>query len=100
GARPLISSFPYTTLFRSAVVEADQETIVAGQENAVRQFIGQCDGIVMGARISGQPGAAGAIEDKQLPVRVHRIDELRVRCQKTQDRKTTRLNSSHRPNSN
>src|SRR5438094_5713970 len=76
--RPLISTlFPYTTLFRSCIRVREQSVLLDGRDKSVRQ------------RLGGATWAASGKKSTRLrgfPFELHGL----------QDRKSTRLNSSHR----
>src|SRR3712207_7704001 len=84
---PRSTLFPYTTLFRSLDVRADEQadvlacdvtddaSVAAAVPAAIERLGGRLDALVNNAGLGG-PASAGAFPDEQ-------------------DRKSTRLNSSH-----
>src|SRR5205085_11856894 len=89
--------FPYTPLFRSehrervavALLHSDQVVQVLLHEAAVLET-GQAVGRAEPVELSGARG-----EEVRHGVGLHRAEELRELLHRGEDRKSTRLNSSH-----
>src|SRR5207253_7071199 len=81
---PRLTLFPYTTLFRSCELDAsDYKELVRRQKIAVKQAT------------ADHQQAALTLEVAEIELRAYREGELVQAEQLFQDRKSTRLNSSH-----
>src|SRR3712207_6857649 len=78
---PRSTLFPYTTLFRSRVGDLLPPQVLLGEAAEVRRRGG-----VMGVGVREEPAEDRVLGDLRL---------VRVRLEVTEDRKSTRLNSSH-----
>src|SRR2546430_2956343 len=81
---PRSTLFPYTTLFRSHAPDDDHGQVVDGHEQAER--VGEHDARVVGHEAPGHARVEGADDEREQLVAVEAHAE---------DRKSTRLNSSH-----
>src|SRR3546814_13971342 len=103
--------FPYTTLFRSngskpVLLFVDMRKVLLRRHSAQRSvrpvgpgMIGAAEGERIAPLLTDQrhaPVRTGVVERPHIPVLAARNDHIGIQCRQiTEDRKSTRLNSSH-----
>ena len=66
-----------------AIVQANEQAVIASQVNAIGQFIGHRHEKIVNALIAGQKRPTSAVQNKQGPLIIDRIDKLLIGGQET-----------------